>query len=289
MQCSALTKTGHPCRGYGALCAGVKPAAALCRLHREFFTGDTAYELVRKHATIYQTSQQRAWMIRMLKSPLFVWRNEYVEDLEERARSTHGARRDRALYMYDLFIRAGCLPPTTIKPLWRRRVLGQLRIVHFCVLEPNIRPHYKDVILDLLSPFFKGVDFLYGLTSLTCLMWEEPFHRDAGHGTTLHAIDMWCRVIDYLVPLMDTSVLAGFSKEVILRHLDGIHAPHPASQWHTPELRAYVAFTLKELAAVERQRVATRVAPIKEDLIKETMKPERLERLLEAGYDLCDL
>ena len=54
-----------------------------------------------------------------------------------------------------------------------------------------------------------------------------------------------------------------------------MHAPHANSLWHVPELRAYVAFLLKEAVATERAKIAGRLAPLKQELIETTWAPAR--------------
>lgn len=291
MQCAALCKNGHRCRGYGTLCNGVRPAVAICHIHRDFFKTDAAYKLVREMASIFQTLRERRWIIEMVRCPLFQWSDKYKEDLEREAVSNDPYERARAMYLYEIFIRAGRVSPLSIKKLWRRRVLNQVKVVLCCVSHPRADTRfYERIVIRTLKPFFEGISFLYGCTVLLCMMWDEALNRDSrDEDVQKYSYPLWTSLADVLFPLMDTSVLIGFSIADIQKHLDGIHREHPESQWYSAGIRNYILQVITSLAKEKRAEVRNRIGGLKEELVRKALHPSRVQKYLEMGYEVDEL
>lgn len=287
MQCSALTVKGHPCRGYGTLCEGVRPAVALCHRHRNFFDGDKVFETVSKFSNPWQTHAEKRWLIRMASSPLFQWKPQYKETILAKFSGDSLFQRHRAAYIYDIFVRAGAISPTLIKPLWYDRVMQQLKIVQFCVLEHRTSPITIPMILDLLEPYFRGVGLRKGVIILFSLMGKTAFAE--GLADPEVQVIFWKRVTDALLPRMDGQRFVGESIEAFLAELDKGHKERPRSHWHTSGVREAVEGCLRILQMEERARLKQRVGTFKEELMMNRWHPLRVQAALEAGFEPEDL
>jgi len=263
---------------------------ALCHMHRDFFKGDALFEIIKDYAYPYTSERKRKAMIRALACPLFEVKESYMWHIETDAYMEDSrGNNDRALAMFCLFVCAGRIWPSRHHILWVRKVVAELRILLFCLLEPRISAEYRKYIVEQLEPFFKGVDPVKGVIILSAAMMDESFNLEAGAEVQRVGVGMWRLVAETFVPMMNTRCLIGESMEEAMRLLDETNARNKKSQWHRGEVRGHFERELREAAGRERAAQRKRVGLFKEELMQVCWHPRRVERVLEAGGDIDDM
>lgn len=227
-------------------------------------------------------------MVRMISCPLFQWNPAYEEKLRTTIRSPDWSTRDRAAYVYDILVRAGKIVPTAIQPLWRRRVTQQLTTLQHCASQGPPR-HYREMILTLLAPYFRGTDPLLSMTLLLNTWKHYPFQT----AYTTIPLDisgqMWSEILETVMSVTPMRPFACFSLERFYAHIDRLHESDPFSMWHNEEHRNLFKMLLRAHRDAERAAVKLRVATFKEELMATMWSPERVEAALAAGLEIEDL
>jgi hypothetical protein len=290
--CHALTRNGHPCRGHGA--------PDLCHMHRDYFTDHKADQEVTDLVNPYMTDTQRGWLIRMLKSPLYKadpkWLVEHFKGLAAR---TQQSMRQRAIYLYDLYVLAGVLAPFASLQFWRLGVASSLRVIAYCGsynAETNCM-EFSSEFPRLVSTFFRH--FVKGLPPHVVLPYllsfmEAPFslRRDDELSPVQRrecSAQIWTAILEALLPMMSARAMMAYPLESLLAKIDATHADKPQSIWRMPGMRDYLAGRLKAMQLAERKAAQDRFAPLCEEIMMVAWHPTRVERWLEAGVEIEDM
>ncbi len=290
--CHALTRNGHPCRGHGA--------PDLCHMHRDYFTDHKADQEVTDLVNPYMTDTQRGWLIRMLKSPLYKadpkWLVEHFKGLAAR---TQHSMRQRAIYLYDLYVLAGVLPPFASLQFWRLNVASSLRVIAYCGCY-NQDEGCMDFLFrfsreasSLFRHFVKGLPPHIVLPYLLSFM-EAPFSLRLEDELSLAqrrdcSAQIWTALLDILLPMMSARAMMAYPLESLLAKIDAGHADKPQSIWHMPGMREKLSARLKAMQVAERKAARERFAPLCEEIMMAAWHPTRVERWLEAGIQPEDM
>jgi hypothetical protein len=259
-------------------------------MHRDFFKGDSLFEIIKNHAGPYTSEKKKTAMIRALACPLFQVKEAYMWYIETDAYMEDSRpNQDRALAMFNLFVCAGRIWPSRHSILWLRQIVCELRILMFCMMEPRMSVEYRNNIMKRLEPFFKGSDPVKAVIVLSAAMMDASLNLDAAAEVQRVALNMWRLVADSLVTLTNTRCLIGEPIEEIMKVIDETNGRNKSSQWHRGEVRAAFEEALRKAARRERQGQRKRVEVFKEELMQVCWHPRRVERALEMGYDIDDM
>lgn len=290
MQCQALTKSGKRCRGYGQHTD--RPAAPLCHMHREFFTGDTPFELLVKHASIFQTWSQRKWFAETLASPHFSWKPEYAVKLNKLMLSRNWYERDKAAYIFDVLVRAKVLHPAAYPDLLARRLRDQSRTVlnSFRTNPSTIYTHY--LTLELLAPYIDSGNLATTLPRLlrNCDYDLFSIHHPATQTPEHQRVAAWTQILNTLIPRMSPVAAAFYPCDQLIETIVRSHETLPGSVFgRNLVLQAHVKDLLQALQIRGRRIMQRRITPFKEELIARAWAPQRIAAALDAGLDTEDL
>lgn len=292
MQCSAIKRNCHPCRGFGSPTAH---GDSLCHVHHDFFDQpQTLFSLIERNASIFQSQEEYAWCVRALKSPTFqntlkrqALRSYACKRLEEMFADTWNPR-DKAVYIHKMLLEAGILNPLDLKPLWRQGLLRQLRVLQFCVMQtPEVTPAYAREILQLLRPYFKNASPRFIIPYLLSLM-AAP-HFDTSNLSLAAASEMWRQIITFASKEMNMRPLACMDPTPLIQPAVEFHTKaHPRSVLLCPILQAHIYSDIKRCQLAERQKIRARILPLKEGIVAAAMRTDRLTAALDAGMELDD-
>jgi hypothetical protein len=226
----------------------------------------------------------------MVSSPLFRWNPTYESKLLADSRSNDWFTRDRAGYIYDVLVRAEKMKATAIQSLWRRRVTQQLTTLQYTAAqEGGAPPYYRQMILTLLAPYFRGTDPLLSMTLLLNTWKHYPFHTAYTNIPLDISGQMWSEILETTMSVTPMRAFACFSFDRFIRHIDGIHAKEPFSLWHNEEHRDTFIRLLRAHRDAARAALKVRINTFKEELMATTWSPERVEAALAAGLDIEDM
>ena len=284
MQCHALTVKGHPCRGNG-IPHGYYKHIGLCHRHRTFFEGSTAYALITRQASIFQTIPERNWIIKMIRSPLFRWKQDYEDELLElmTGSPTRWTNVEKAAYIYDIFVQSGCINPLLISRIWLWRVKQQFRTLLYCTMNPTIPVDYRHLILHFLKPYFMNTKGVSTIVLLLELALRSDVHPEQ------QILNLWREILACLSTETKMDAFATYSIELFLKRVDDRHKGHPTSLWNTTDLRQWTKTLFDVVKVRERAKMKARIGPLKEELMARTWRPERIQAALDAGLELEDI
>lgn len=292
MQCAALTKAGHPCRGYGrCMTAGGNPLkGVVCHMHSTFYDDpNTLYDIIERHSNMDQTPTHRGWCIAALKSRpaqetfYGIGMAALAEaNIRDKLDSDSPSERGRADYMYETFMKAGIFEPGDLQPMWRRGVLRQLRILQYCAMESRIPPHYQQMIQQLLVPYFKGMSAEYTVSYLLTAMALPPFRGE--HVSFDISGIMWLDILECACRTVDMREFLSIDLDGYLETFAKLQRKlQPVSPLMYPPIHENVRELLKEHIQKAKRGMANKLAPLKEELMGVCWSPKRVAAALEAG------
>jgi hypothetical protein len=292
MQCHALRKNAHPCRNY-AVSYDEHPHH-LCWMHRNFFqTPEPAFKLMEANASIFQTTKERDWIVRMLKAYNARCRTEtestaIATDFKERLEALFDEGtwydRDKAEYIYTICLLSGILKPLDLKSIWIRGVFRQLRVLQFCCRENEVPPYYGILIRQLLLPYFEGADPEMVLPTIFKIMKKTTREVTNQHNVVDISGQMWSEVFTTVVGVMDHTPIAFRETGAFVK---------PMIEDHTPPFMELVEDLLIQLFSEKkdqiREKIKEHISLFKEELIQQRWHPSRIKAALDAGMEIEDL
>jgi hypothetical protein len=293
MQCSAICADWHPCRGYATLSPIGIP---LCHMHHDFTAPETLFRIVERNAALPHTQEEYDWCVRALRSRAFrvpairdALRAYAIDRLKDMF-ANKWTERDKATYIFRMFLLAGILVPIDIRPLWRHGLLRQLRVIQFCMSQGTaITPEYIDEIIALLSPFVKGASAKFVLPYLISLMGSAHFDATTGVEAAV-AIQMWKKVITFAVGDVNMRPFAGINLQQYLEPIIEFHRKELPDSWGlNAELQAHIYAELRRSQEIEKQKILDRMRPLKELIAAAAWRTDRLFTALEAGMEIEEL
>lgn len=295
--CHALTLAGHPCRGYGCT---VSTAAALCHKHTDYFTGDRPDQHIAKLVYIFMTEDERRWILTMLRSPLYTrdvtritaFLNSYLTSNTEA-----GIR--RAYSIYEMYLKAGVLSPTSIPHLWKRGMNQAVRKAGYSCIPSrldgsvSIPPYFPQAVKLHFEHFCKGMPpsllfphFLESMRDSTLMNFILP---PEGELIVRASVHIWKVLLPILLTLTSNRQLVGYPVEQILRKIDARHTSYPDSIWRIAGVRDCLATALRAEQLRQRVIARQRIDPICEELMAAAWNPQRVQKWIEAGrWDMID-
>jgi len=289
--CDALKGNGHPCHGYGQ---GVGPEpfkGHLCHMHTAFFDSEERlYDFVWTRASLFQSEQERQWIIRMLQTPSCRHIAHKLTDYSTKclmmAADDNGLSpytRGKLEYVYEIFVHAGTLPPLNVKPLWKRVVSKQLRVLQYCVATGS---EYDPILMKFLVPFFKDATPGKALPYLITLMKTEQFNMRNGGSFISHSIRLWFIVFSAIFKVMNMRpVIASPVEDIVTQAIQVHRRKYPASMLLHEQVSGALIDILNFHKKEEMQKIRARTAVFKEELVAKVWSPARVLRLLECGLE----
>ena len=291
--CEALTKNGHPCRGYGMPVG----KGHLCHMHRDYFTDHKVDKHLTEIITPYMTDTERGWILRTLRSPLYhrnsKWFIHHLHSLE-------GDEYHRANMLYELYVVAGAVAPMASLQFWRRCITALLRSLGYQQVyyaeTRSISPHRGIAWFTqrYLRPFVNGLPHHLVLPYLLISM-RTPFDICTQFAAAPLATrkgcsaQIWREILTHIVPLMPASAMMCANLEPILARIDAEHQDDPDSIWWVPGVREHLLSTLKSRQLEGRAATKGRMETLREELMAAAWHPDRVFRWLEAGIECEDM
>jgi hypothetical protein len=310
--CHALTKTGHPCRGYGVHVVNeVGSEGYLCHRHTHYFDPSRPDQHLAQLVSPYLYTEQSNWLLQMLKSPLY--------RREDRARvmsylapymPANAVRDERAQAignkMYKFYVEAEILAPMAVLEFWRRNVRNNMHVLCYSCKWTRTPEGGTEVVFGsmlnagiytrmterLFGPFVKGLPASIVLTYL--LTWMRNPFMTTNPPTPLSeryrevTKAIWLRAVDDILPLTANRHLVGMSLKGVMKSIEERHENYLESLWWYPGVKEHVEAALRRSQEAGRAAQRQRMEGLREELMAAAWAPARVERWVEAGIEFDD-
>ena len=272
MQCNALRVNGHQCRNY----ATPTKRGAVCHIHRNFFTGNKAFENIERNASIFQSIPERNCAVRMLACPDFEWKPEYTFYIHTASTSVEPFAKDKAAYIYDIAIRAGVLPPMKLPDIWYSRVKRQTNVLQFCsISSATAEPLSMRVIGELLTPYFAEVEGYMAIKLLMKAMASMSFPRNTPQQSLDLITSVWQNILRLAVKECCMRAFIGYPLKDYMATLELEQSRYTNSIWHTG-IKGFAESLIRERSVGLRRELKSAISPLKEELVSVVFHPENV-------------
>jgi hypothetical protein len=279
--CNALKRNGHPCRGYANHSTGV------CHMHMRFFEPTHFFTFAKRCCDPWQTHEERDWLIRAMRSKSF--RNDpyYAEMISSMAADPPPGtwRAGSAIYLYEVFVKAGVIAPCTNPRIWRHYIKNRLDVLRYTAPHNRTEPMMTLITNEFFKPFFVNTP----INKTLAYVFRYIAHTDRRFGNTITDA-MWPFIISAILVSVPPQQLITLNREEFFKAVDGF-AKQPAA--HSNVWSGHLKQRLTDMVnaswEVARNMVRIKADPLKEEIVAAGWHPDRFLRWCVDVEELADM